>query len=171
MAPAQISVAISPPGATVSIQRMDPQTDGTLKVATIESDTPVNASMQRAFDPGSYLLVVHADATYTELRYPFMVAFKEPVRNFQLARIRRTDIPKGFVYVPGGTYYHGFGSRKGVELLRSFYTAAQLHRREIGPFFIARYETTFKDWIEFLGSGSGDGFGAGFGGDETPGFM
>ena len=56
-------------------------------------------------------------------------------------------VPKGFVYVPAGTFWFGDADE---QLRTQFLKAAPIHRRTTSAYLIARYETTYQDWIAFL---------------------
>jgi len=83
------------------------------------------------------------------VRLPFEVRRGED-QTITLAIPRTVDLPAGFVYIPAGKVYTG---STGDETLRkSFLDAAPIHPRPVGAFLIARDETTFAQWIEFLES-------------------
>jgi formylglycine-generating enzyme required for sulfatase activity len=56
-------------------------------------------------------------------------------------------VPAGFVFVPAGRFLYGTAEES---LRRGFLKTAPLHRKSTGAFLIARNETTFGDFIEFL---------------------
>jgi formylglycine-generating enzyme required for sulfatase activity len=59
------------------------------------------------------------------------------------------NVPRGFVFVPAGRAWFGTSSPESV---RQFFNTTPLHPVTTGPFLIARQETTYADWIEYLRS-------------------
>ncbi len=56
-------------------------------------------------------------------------------------------VPKGFVYVPAGTFWFGDADE---QLRTQFLDAVPIHQRRTDAYLIARHETTYQDWIAFL---------------------
>jgi formylglycine-generating enzyme required for sulfatase activity len=56
-------------------------------------------------------------------------------------------VPDGFVYVPPGRTLYG---STDDEATRKFFGAVPQHTRTTGGYFIARYETTYGDWLAYL---------------------
>ena len=97
---------------------------------------------------GSYLLTVHAPGRI-EVRYPLYVRRRQ-WHGIRIHVPRPEQIPPGYVYVPSGRFY--FGSADDEVLRKSFLTTVPLHEVSTAPFLIARHETTFGEWIEYLQS-------------------
>jgi formylglycine-generating enzyme required for sulfatase activity len=57
------------------------------------------------------------------------------------------SIPAGFAYVPEGRAWFGTSADESV---RHFFDTTPLHRIETKAFFIARRETTWAEWLEYL---------------------
>jgi formylglycine-generating enzyme required for sulfatase activity len=144
-APAELTVQSSPSGARVSIaryvevagkhRRLDPM--GELGV------TPI---AHRSLAPGSYVLTFElpgrAPTTYPVLlargeSYPIEVPLPEAAR-----------VPEGFVYVAPGRFL--FGSAAEEDARRAFYNTPPLHEARTWSFLVAKRETTYADWLEFL---------------------
>jgi formylglycine-generating enzyme required for sulfatase activity len=93
--------------------------------------------------PGSFVI---------ELRAPGRPAIDVPVL---LARDERfavdvplpASVPDGFAYVPAGRTVFGTSDAESV---RAFFGAVPLHPVTTDAYLIARHETTFAEWIEFL---------------------
>ncbi|MGZ3441968.1 MAG: formylglycine-generating enzyme family protein, partial [Polyangia bacterium] len=102
--------------------------------------TPLAASLP----PGSYVVTLAAPGRAT-VRWPFVLARGEslsPALTLPPARA----VPDGFVYVPPGRFLFG----TAVDEMRNFDASAPLHPRTTGGYLIARRETTFGEWLDFL---------------------
>jgi formylglycine-generating enzyme required for sulfatase activity len=146
---AKVNISIqAQPGAAVTIERYVTRADGTLGTETASDSTQITP-FPLSLAPGSYMLNLHADADHAEVRYPLVVHpdmhAPDVIRRPPLAAV-----PDGFVYVPPGRFLSGFGQDDGDEPLRKFYNAEPLHEREGGAFLIARHESTYEDWMQFL---------------------
>jgi serine/threonine protein kinase/formylglycine-generating enzyme required for sulfatase activity len=125
-APAQVRVAVA--GAEVTVGDRVEATPTTLELP-----------------PGSHVLVFRAPGK-AEVRLPLLLARGEELE-VALELPAADAVPEGFVYVPPGRFR--FGS-SGDEARRSFFGTSPEHERTTGAFLIARHETTFAEWIEFL---------------------
>jgi len=94
---------------------------------------------------GSYLLTL-TTTDALEIAYPLVVHRGESVA-LDLALPPAARIPNGFVYIPEGRFM--FGTPDG-DLLAEFFATSPQHEVTTGAFLIARYETTYADWIAFL---------------------
>jgi len=105
-------------------------------------------------EPGSYLIVIAASKDQIEVRYPLVVHSRAMdagrVYEIDLHRPQKSDVPPGFIHVPGGRFFYGHGRNSSEEEQRDWHEAPPLHEREIGPFLVARHETTYAEWIEFV---------------------
>lgn len=103
--------------------------------------------------PGSYLLEVRGRAEHIEVRYPLVIGRKHvqrEAREIEIVQPRRSAVPDGFVYIPPGRFLYGHGRNPEEEANREDYTTVPMHEREIGAFLIARHETTYRQWFEFV---------------------
>ncbi len=91
-------------------------------------------------EAGSYLLLLWAEGL-RETRVPFVVQRDRRIE-MNVRLFRDADIPPGFVYIPAGP------ARMGGDP-SSFYSEPE---REVlvGDFFLARYELSFRSYLEFL---------------------
>ena len=144
-APGRLGVASVPAGARVTIARyhqtgagerilVEPRELGATPIAPIE------------LPPGSYLLALSAPGR-ADVRYPLVLARGERL-DIEVPLLTPADIPDGFVYVPPGRFL--FGSGDSDEMRRMFLHAVPIHPVTTEAFFIARHETTFGAWIEYL---------------------
>jgi formylglycine-generating enzyme required for sulfatase activity len=145
--PVRVTVAAHP-GAAVTIERYAPSPDGSLTRA--EPDSTHATPFALALPPGSYVLILQADAVHAEVRYPLVVHPGMPAIALDIARPAHGAVPARFAYVPPGRFLSGFGRNADDEPLRRFYHAEPLHERESGAFLIARHESTYEDWMAFL---------------------
>lgn len=160
-----ISLAIHPPGADYVVERhgsrsgqsagyeLDPS--GPLEL--VERGRSRATAIELTLPPASYVATVTGDDQYMEVRYPFVVdrsggpGSDGPTSTIV---ITRPELPgrwaRDFVYVPEGWFYYGHGSSNAAEEWRTFYQTTPLHRRHTEAYLIARHETTFRQWLEFL---------------------
>ncbi|HEU4727063.1 MAG TPA: SUMF1/EgtB/PvdO family nonheme iron enzyme [Kofleriaceae bacterium] len=133
-APAEVQL-VAPPGLAIRLYRYDDD-DGHRRAV----EMPAPASSRLVLAPGSYLVV--AGTT----RLPFVVAAGE---RFPLVIGAPARPPlAGFLYIPAGRFE--YGSSGNEEMRRTFFNAPPLHTMATPAFLIARYETTYGDWIAFL---------------------
>ncbi|MFS8064800.1 MAG: protein kinase domain-containing protein [Byssovorax sp.] len=99
-------------------------------------------------EPGSYLLTL-ALPGHSPVRYPILLARGEDLR-LTIPLPLLAHVPDGFVYVPHGRFL--FGSAADEEVRRAFFNTAPLHPIETGPYLIAKNETTYAEWLTYLGA-------------------
>ncbi len=106
--PVRVAVAAHPGAAVnVTIERYALNPDGSLTRA--EPDSKQTTPFALALPPGSYVLILQADAVHAEVRYPLVVHPGMPAVALDIARPAHTAVPAGFVYVPPGRFLSGFG--------------------------------------------------------------
>jgi formylglycine-generating enzyme required for sulfatase activity len=138
------------PSTTVAIEQYVSRADGSM-VLQAWADARLRATpFQVELPPGSYMLRLAADASHAEVRYPLSIHPDTPPVALDIARPPNAAVPAGFVYVPPGRFVSGFGRNADDEPLRKFYETEPLHERWSEAFLIARHETTYEDWIEYL---------------------
>ena len=128
--------------SSIDVERYATQTDGRMTPHSVQR---VSGADEIALEPGSYRLSVrHASGArvlvpvYLTRGETLVVDASEPATS-----------PPGFVYVPPGRFLFGSGE---AEPIRQFHDTVPIHNRTTDGFFIARHQTTFADWIEFLES-------------------
>ena len=143
-APARLTIESDPPGARVLIERY---VEAGLKRRPVVFTGPLSAPVSGLDLPrGSYLLTLEAEGRAV-VRYPVLLERGEELRaRVDLPRV--ADCPPGFVYVPAGRFL--FGSSLDESKRRGFLSTVPVHARETGPYFIARHEVTYGDWITYL---------------------
>jgi len=141
-APATLVVGTEPPADRVLLERYVAQPTGSL-VLQPEGEFPKTG---RQLEPGSYRLTFITRGRAT-VHLPVLLARGE--RFEQTIRLpANAVVPAGFVYIPPGRFQ--FGARMHDAMRRMFFLTAPEHTIETGGYLIARYETTFADWIAFL---------------------
>jgi formylglycine-generating enzyme required for sulfatase activity len=100
--------------------------------------------------PGGYLLMIRpkdAPDDSSAVRYPLLVERGETLK-LSLVLPPANTVPRGFVYIPAGRA--PFGSDANNSERRDFLYHVPLHTVHTEGFLIARHETTYADWIDFL---------------------
>ena len=141
-AAARLSIDTDPPGADVQIARIEVDGAGhrVPQAARLLGRTPIAiASLER----GSYLLFLRQGGR-PEVTAPIALEAGEE-RAFSISLPEA--IPAQFAYVPAGRFLFGTAAGEGV---REYLNAAPVHAVETGAFFMARHETTYAEWIEYL---------------------
>ena len=146
-APAELTVTSAPPGAQVTLARFVADDQRRLGLADERAlgATPLSAL---ELPRGSYLLTLEAEG-HTPVRYPVLLGRREKLR-LDLDLPGAADVPPGFVYVPPGRFL--FGSAGDETVRQTFLSAGPQHEVKTGPYLIARHETTYAEWIDFLNS-------------------
>jgi serine/threonine protein kinase/formylglycine-generating enzyme required for sulfatase activity len=144
-APGRLGIASTPSGARVTLARYEdaagrklvlgePRDLGTTPIADLE------------LPPGSYMLVLSAPGR-ADVHYPLVLGRDERL-DVAVPLLEPGEIPDGFVYVPPGRFL--FGSGDSEEMRQKFLGTVPIHPVAIDGYFIARHETTYGDWIEYL---------------------
>jgi serine/threonine protein kinase/formylglycine-generating enzyme required for sulfatase activity len=89
--------------------------------------------------PGSYLLVLRMPG-YVDVRYPVATPWRAP--NVAVRLFEESEIPPGFVYIPGGPFFHGGDPDVDQSLDPGV--------MDVPGFVIRRSELTFREFLEFL---------------------
>ena len=95
--------------------------------------------------PGSYRLVI--DGAGLARCHPAVRDQTQRTHHRRPDRAVLSAVPKGFVYIPAGTFWYGDADE---QLRTQFLDTVPIHRRTTGAYFVARDETTYQDWITFL---------------------
>jgi eukaryotic-like serine/threonine-protein kinase len=148
-APAHLAITTEPPGAAVSLARYDasgasgdPGERWTVSAARRLGTTPL---VEQGLPPGSLLLELTLAGRAT-VRLPVLLARGETL-HLAIKLPPEAAVPAGFVYVPEGRFLYGSA---GSEEARVYYGSQPMHSVETGPYLIARSETTYGEWLEFL---------------------
>jgi serine/threonine protein kinase/formylglycine-generating enzyme required for sulfatase activity len=152
-APVDIAVHTEPSGARVTIERYPHPSDGCLGGEPEIPDRVLATPFRASLSPGSYVLVVHGDERHAAVSYPFFVRCGQQPGQIVALRIARPSwdaVPDGFVFVPEGRFLFGYGTSSADESRRKWYGTVPLHERETGSYLIARHETTFDWYMEYL---------------------
>jgi serine/threonine protein kinase/formylglycine-generating enzyme required for sulfatase activity len=163
-APAHLFVESVPPGARVAVFRFSPSAlwgsqPALAGFASGSADLPGQTLLKLrdlgptpipdvTLDPGSYLITL-ALPDHAPVRYPILLARGEDLR-LSITVPPLASVPEGFVYVPHGRFL--FGSAADEEVRRAFFNTAPLHAVETGAYLVARNETTYAEWLTYLGA-------------------
>jgi len=159
-APAQIAVESTPAGARVTLERVEPDEHGKLRAAFAglefgRTPLPDVERVERAersepveLPRGSYVLVLEAEG-HAAVRYPVLLRRGERL-SLRVDLPRAAQIPEGYVYIPPGRFLFGSAADEGTRA--EFLSTAPVHEITTGAYLIARHETTYRDWIEYLGA-------------------
>jgi len=138
--PARVEVT-GPEGAAIATSRFERRQDGSYQEIAVEAGRRTPAALE--LPPGSYLLQLTEEGSGRAVRYPLVLSRGEERR----VSLSFAEVPPGFLYVPAGPFLYGSGDDDSV---RQFFGTVPIHRVETGAFLIARHETTYAEWIEFL---------------------
>ena len=140
-APGKLALTTTPP-ATVSLTAWVRDRDGHRRAAAPAAigTTPLTVELS----PGSYVLTLAAPGR-APIAWPFVMMRGETLAP---SLTLPASLPEGFVYVAPGRFL--FGTRH--DEMRNFDASTPLHLRTTDAFLIARHETTFGEWLDFLSS-------------------
>jgi serine/threonine protein kinase/formylglycine-generating enzyme required for sulfatase activity len=148
--PGRVTVELVPAGLQMELHEYEPTVEGALTMRSRAAGKQSPATFD--LPPGSYLIVVPAQGDRGEIRYPFRLT---PGSNLEDTSLRITvplarEVPEDMVYVPAGRFWFGFGGDAIREPIREWQLSPPPHERSTDGFFIARRETTYAQWLEFL---------------------
>jgi formylglycine-generating enzyme required for sulfatase activity len=144
-APGRVDIEVEPPGAQVSVQlyRERESQNPLLESLNLRLTTPVH---DQELPQGSYLFVLTAPAR-ARVNLPILVRRGES-RKISFEIPPSATIPKGYVYVPPGSFL--FGSSKDEDARKYSLSTVPLHELKSHGFLIAQHETSFGEWLEYL---------------------
>ncbi len=146
-APSLLTVQVDAPGAQVELTPLAHDADGgEAEEAPVRLTAASGPWKDVPVPPGLYQLTASAPGRETA-SMPLRLARGEQ-RLLKLPLLVQGSLPKDFIYIPPGPLL--FGS--SVDAMRDFFKTVPLHERQTGGFLIARYETTYGDWLAFLES-------------------
>jgi serine/threonine protein kinase/formylglycine-generating enzyme required for sulfatase activity len=141
---ASVSVKVEPDDANLVFERFEVTSAGRLRpvpVAAVEDDKG-----QRILPPGSYRLIASGPGR-AKVALPFILSRGQSSR-FNLHLPEMKSVPEGFVFVPEGRFLFGTAAEQSQR--QQFYHTVPQHERWTASYLIAKYETTFGQWIDFL---------------------
>ncbi|HEX9577403.1 MAG TPA: SUMF1/EgtB/PvdO family nonheme iron enzyme [Myxococcales bacterium] len=143
-APAKLSIESDPPGAEVELSRIEADASGHRRPVRVGSlgRTPIAAA---DLENGSYLLVLRQQGR-TDVSYPVSLERGEARK---ITVPLPVAVPAGFAFVPAGRFLFGTAAGEGV---REYFNTVPVHAVETGAYLIAKHETTYGEWIDFLRS-------------------
>ncbi|MHC4779646.1 MAG: protein kinase domain-containing protein, partial [Planctomycetota bacterium] len=126
-----------PPGASVTLHRVEREKDFTLGPREILGTTPLK---KKDVPPGSYLVVLSLEG-HAPTKLHVLVTHEHP--NPTLGPVElfpKEDIPAGLIHVPGGEFL--FGGRVAG--------ASRDDRLNLPSFFLGLREVTYGEYLHFL---------------------
>lgn len=143
-APASLSIKSTPPASQVSIYRYVPYDRGKLRTEHVRDfgELPV---LSLSLPADSYLLVFKL-AGHFEVRYPLLLKRGEK-SDIDIELPKAESVPDDFVYIPVGRFLIGTSE---IDQGRRFLNTVPMHEAKTGSYLIAKTETTYGDWIEYL---------------------
>jgi formylglycine-generating enzyme required for sulfatase activity len=139
-----LALRTAPVTATAALERYEREPATGRRVARAAA-TGLAPGVPVRLPPGSYRLLVRAPG-HVDTVYPFELRGGERLE-VALRLPLPGEVPRDFAYVPAGDFWFGDAD----ENLRSdFLDTVPVHRRHTGAFMIARHETTYREWIDFL---------------------
>ncbi|HZJ66712.1 MAG TPA: formylglycine-generating enzyme family protein, partial [Kofleriaceae bacterium] len=146
------NVEISASATRIEVAQYHDETDGARKLGP-PIVTADGGHLRTTLGPGSYRAVLVAPGIEPVL-LPFVVRRGQDVK-LDAALPGPGDVPRGFVYIPGGTFLQGADDNQQPSLVwfrRNFLRAPPLHEETTGPYLISRTEVTFEQWLRYLRS-------------------
>ncbi|MBI5481631.1 MAG: SUMF1/EgtB/PvdO family nonheme iron enzyme, partial [Deltaproteobacteria bacterium] len=143
-APARLAVETRPPGAVVTIERFVAK--GGRRQLVPERELGGAPVADTVLPPGSYVVTAAAPGRAT-VRYPVLLRRDARLR-LAVDLPTAGAVPAGFVYVPAGPFL--FGSAGDERVRRTFLNAVPAHEVRTAAFLIARTETTYAEWLDYL---------------------
>jgi formylglycine-generating enzyme required for sulfatase activity/tRNA A-37 threonylcarbamoyl transferase component Bud32 len=144
--PATLMLRIAPVTASIAIERYRYDLPSGRRVALPVSDALASGAAA-TLPPGSYRLQARAPG-YADTVDTFELEIGQR-REVDLRLVPAAVVPTGFVPIPPGEFWFGDADEG---LRTKFLDTVPIHRRRTGAFAIARHETSFREWIEFLGA-------------------
>jgi len=143
-APGHLTLTTSPAGARVLLGRYEKDAQQKRRLVNVRDlgATPLSNLM---LEPGSYLLTLSAPGR-VEVRYPFLME-RGATETLDLMLPAISDVPPGMVYIPPGKFLFGTADET---VRKSFLSTVPIHKQQTGAYFIARHETSYADWLEYL---------------------
>ena len=140
----ELALRTSPSASRILLERYDrdPVTERRRATAV---QTLAAAPSVTSLAPGSYRLVIDGVGLARVIQ-PFEIKRGERT-SVDLALPSSSAVPKGFVYIPAGTFWYGDADE---QLRTQFLDTVPIHRRTTAAYFVAHDETTYQDWIAFL---------------------
>jgi serine/threonine protein kinase/formylglycine-generating enzyme required for sulfatase activity len=144
-APAQVELIGVPPKTALTLSAIRKDGAGRRVEVTLSRLATISAQ-PLVLPPGGYALTLSLAGRAPE-RHLLQLGHGELLRIVaELPQV--ADIPPDMVFIPAGRFL--YGSAVDESARRGFLRAAPLHPVVTPPFLIARYETTFADWIDYL---------------------
>jgi len=142
LAHAGISIQTSPVGTEIALARYD-EKDGK-RILSPSRAIGVTPLTETELPPGSYLLTLSVRER-PPVRYPLLLSRGEHYR----AELEiPAAVPEGMIYIAPGRFLYGCGDD---ERFCDALETDPMHEVRTGAYLIRRTETTYAEWLDFLG--------------------
>jgi serine/threonine protein kinase/formylglycine-generating enzyme required for sulfatase activity len=143
-APALVTLTLPVVGAAVELRPVSRDVEGR---EVLGEPVPVEPGpwVERPLSPGDWRMTVRAPDHEPAL-LPLRLARGER-RHLAPRLLRVGTLPRGLVHVPAGRVLFGSAADASV---RGFFNALPLHPKRTEDFLIARHETTYAEWMDYL---------------------
>lgn len=144
-APGRVVLTSTPPGAQVTVVRYDRDLHGRSLTGPVRAlgATPI-AGLE--LPPASYLFTFQLPG-HAAVRYPLVIE-RASQNSITVPLPPAAAIPEGFVFIPPGPFQ--FGTAGDEALRKTFLSTVPIHEVELGGYLIARTETTYGQWLDYL---------------------
>lgn len=144
---AQLEVSAEPGEATLEVEQYQ-EVDGKLEPRTLPG-SPRTTPLSLELEEGSYRLRFSAEG-YAAVNVPLLLT-RGTVEDVHIVLPREGDIPRGYLYVPPGSFLQGISDPEALR--RDYFHSPPLHRVHMDDgYLIGEREVTFRDWLEYLRS-------------------
>jgi formylglycine-generating enzyme required for sulfatase activity len=141
--PGVVVLRTNPAMATASLERYQEGPTGRRDLQALPQ--AIARDQPATIAPGSYRLLIRAP-NYADAFYPFELHRGENLE-IELDLLPAAAVPAGFAYVPPGDFWFGDADER---LRTQFLDTVPIHRRHTAGYLIARHETTYREWIDYL---------------------
>ena len=132
-----VELTTDPPGAEVVLYRYVEQAYRQRPIAVqVLGETPLSFDCEQ----GSHLLKIHKEG-YREVSCPIFLE-REAAIHRKIKLYNDEDIGKGYVYVPGGTFYYGGDLNAPM--------GGPLESVHEDDFFMSKYPVSFGEYLEYF---------------------
>ena len=145
-APAHVTVEADVPGMVLELRPVTRDLEGR-EVLGEPVSLAAGPWVAREVPPGDWRLTLRAPG-HEPTVFPLRLGRGE-ARTLSARPPRVGALAPEFVYIPPGRVLFGSAADASV---RGFFNTLPLHAKDVGGFLIARRETTFAEWMDFLES-------------------
>lgn len=145
LAQGHIRVVTNPAGAQALLGRYEKDAQQKHQLVDVR-DFGKTPTSELALEPGSYLLTLSLPG-HIKVRYPFVIG-RDARQLLDVYMPKEIQIPAGFIYIPSGEFL--FGTTADDTMRNAFLSTVPIHPVRTKAYLIARNETTYREWIDYL---------------------